>query len=556
MVRESFDMANERWWATSLIQYLSAADIGLEKNGVDIEFETDKAVDPPLEDDRRILWASGIYSIGELYLAGDSHEIFKVLRLSSDFRDLVISNPTSRGPITIRPGQVWGYENCDSLIEILGFSLDESGGDCYSAHVIFWKRYPSRQGQKLRSGQKVFLRDDEAGQSYCSGSGSKESIRLIDTIAAYDLLISLTKECPIESSTNINLIGTTTCSISSIKIRTGRLPKLSRSLKSKIPNDIAYGARNMDRAVTDGSYTKYESTADFLLGVSRVSAGGAVVCYNEAGDSFRIKIKCEEPLTKSAYNPELYSLALATVLANSSIYKPEEIEIYSDCVSAINSVKRSLTGRFKYSPLMWPLLGISRSTLPRIEHVRGHPERRLPHSLWSWKDCGIALADRVARGKSRPEATITDHMVVDIVTSSLPLRLVHINEWFEIPGALALKADDSLTDREVIRRRRPLLKDVKDIISIKRREKYFLQRDTIYSTIVNDSGIDHVEPNAELHQHKFSWSSSSNCLAVMMYDMTSSKISTHSRNIRLVYDKHYEINRGKREGIPNECPIC
>ena len=95
MVRESFDMSNERWWATSLIQYLSSADIGLEKNGVDIEFETDKAVDPPLEDDRRILWASGIYSIGELYLAGDSHEIFKVLRLSCDFRELVISNPTS-----------------------------------------------------------------------------------------------------------------------------------------------------------------------------------------------------------------------------------------------------------------------------------------------------------------------------------------------------------------------------------------------------------------------------------------------------------------------------
>ena len=149
MVRESFDMANERWWSTSLIQYLSFADIGLEKNGVDIDFETDKAVDPLLEDDRRILWASGIYSIGELYLAGDSHEIFKVLRLSCDFRDLVISNPTCRGPITLRPGQVWGYENCDSLIEILGFYLDENGGDCHSAHVIFWKRYPSRQGQKL-----------------------------------------------------------------------------------------------------------------------------------------------------------------------------------------------------------------------------------------------------------------------------------------------------------------------------------------------------------------------------------------------------------------------
>jgi len=31
LVRESLDMADERWWATSLIQYLSSADAGLEK---------------------------------------------------------------------------------------------------------------------------------------------------------------------------------------------------------------------------------------------------------------------------------------------------------------------------------------------------------------------------------------------------------------------------------------------------------------------------------------------------------------------------------------------
>ena len=225
-------------------------------------------------------------------------------------------------------------------------------------------------------------------------------------------------------------------------------------------------------------------------------------------------------------------------------------------MSAINSVKRSLTGHFKYSPLMWPLLGISRATLPRIEHVRGHPERRLHHSLWSWKDCGIALADRVAGDKSPPDATISDHMVVDIVTSSLPLRLVHINECYEIPGSLALKSDESLPDTEVIRRRRPLLTDVKDLISLKRRGMYLLQRDTIHSTSVNAGVIDDVGPAAELQQNKFSWISSSNSLAVMMYDMKKIKISTHARNIRLVYDKHYELNRGKREGTLNECPLC
>ena len=185
------------------------------------------------------------------------------------------------------------------------------------------------------------MRDDDAGQSYCTGSGSRESIKIKDIIAAHDLLISLTKERPIESSSNTNLIGITTCSISSIKHRTGRSPNLGRSLKSMTPCDIAVGAGNMNRAVTDGSYTKHESTADFLLGTSRVTAGGAVVCYNEAGDSFRIKIKCDEPETKSAYNPELYSLALATVLANSSIYNTDDIELYSDCESAINSIKRS-----------------------------------------------------------------------------------------------------------------------------------------------------------------------------------------------------------------------
>ena len=121
-----------------------------------------------------------------------------------------------------------------------------------------------------------------------------------------------------------------------------------------------------------------------------------------------------------------------------------------------------------------PLLGISRSNLPRIEHVRGHPERRLPYDLWSWKDCGIALADKVAGGKCKSEATITDHMIVDLVTSTLPFRLVHLDEWYEISGSLALKSDDFLTVTEAIRRRRPLLKDVKDLISLKRRASYFL----------------------------------------------------------------------------------
>ena len=59
-----------------------------------------------------------------------------------------------------------------------------------------------------------------------------------------------------------------------------------------------------------------------------------------------------------------------------------------------------------------------------------------------------------------------------------------------------------------------------------------------------------------LQLYKFNWHSSSNSLAVMMYDMKKAKASTQSSNVRLVYDKHYEMSRGKRAGIPYECPLC
>ena len=559
LVKESFDMKDERWWATSLIQYLSLAGVGLEKNGVDVDHDTDKAVALLSADDSRILWSTGIYSIGELFLVGDSAEIFRNLRLSSDLRTRILSNPTNLGTLTPRPGQVWGYDKCNALIEILGFTINTPSADgivSFCAHVIYWKRFKSRTGNRLLVGQRVFLKDDDFGQSYCTGSGSRESVNLSDIIDTYDTLISLTKERPIESSMIPSLIGITTCSIGSLKHRRGRIPDLQKSFRSHIPDDISKGAGRMNRAVTDGSYKKHESTADFLLGTFRVVAGGAVVCYNEAGDSYLIKIRCDEPLTKSAYNPELYALALATVLANSSAICPTEIELYSDCMSAINSVRRSLTGNFKYSPLMWPLLGISRSTLPKIEHVKGHPEKRLPPELWSWKDCGIALADRVAGSFYPPDSTITDHMVVDIVSSSLPFRLVNLNEWYKIPGSLALKSDFSLQALDITRRRRPLMTDIKDIISMNRRVSYYQLRDTIHSSSVAVIGEIPDEIGVSLQHHKFNWHSSSNNLAVMMFDMKKTKVSRQSSNVRLVYDKHYETNRGKREGSYNECPLC
>ena len=120
-VHESLNLDDERWWITSLIQYLKTANVFLEKNGVDTSTLQDSPVRFTSASDRLILCRSGIYSMGELFMFGDDPSVVRDMFLSSDLIDVIFDGVIPIGPITLRPGQVWASHHSEVVVEIMGF---------------------------------------------------------------------------------------------------------------------------------------------------------------------------------------------------------------------------------------------------------------------------------------------------------------------------------------------------------------------------------------------------------------------------------------------------
>jgi len=374
----SIDLAEERWWISSLIQHLQIANVVLEKNGVDMHNLQDLGVKCESVGDRLTLYKAGIYSTGELFMEGDDPSLLWDLSLSGDLTDAILSNVIPWGPITLRPGQVWACHHSDAIVEIMGFWYPEATSginyfeydkEQYYVQFIYWKRATTRLLDRIEKGQLLYLNDIGNRQSFCTGSGSSARLLVVDFMQRFDLLLTLSKEVHCETSGN-RREGWTSCRITSVRDRLAAGPLLHHDFSTKISAEILLGSTRAKRFYSDGSHKSLGTIADMITGSGSTVAGGAVVSYNEAGGSFLVKIDCSGEDHHSAYSPELLSLGLSIEMAHFSIGREGVVENFSDCMGAINTMTRVQRRDFKYSPLSHTVLGLCVRNVASISHVK------------------------------------------------------------------------------------------------------------------------------------------------------------------------------------------
>jgi len=89
-------------------------------------------------------------------------------------------------------------------------------------------------------------------------------------------------------------------------------------------------------------------------------------------------------------------------------------------------------------------------------------------------------------------------------------------------------------------------------MSLARRATYLKERQGVYSSSIGcDENLLSV-----VHMRKFDWTKCCMDVAIPMFKLKHLNLSKLVVVNRLVLDKHYETNIGKREGYPHQCPLC
>jgi len=373
---------------------------------------------------------------------------------------------------------------------------------------------------------------------------------VVDFIQRFDLLLTLSKEVHCETMGSPRE-GWTSCRISSVRDRSAIGPLLHFDFSTKLPPHIISAMAGTKRFYSDGSHKSIGSIADMLTGKLKTVAGGAVVSYNEAGASHLVKIDCSGADHHSAYSPELLSLGLSIEMAHFIPDRDGLVENFSDCMGAIRTMTRVQKRDFKYSPLSHTVLGLCVRHVASISHVKGHPERYKKRSDWNLNDYGIDLADKVADESVMPDARISDWLVADMLSGAVPFRLVRSDRSYMVEGSLCSKHPGADMVNE-IHRRCPVFKDIKQLISLARRSLYFEQRQVVHTS---SKGCDENLLEV-IHMRRFDWTKCCIDVATPMFSLKHLNLTKLVSVNRIVLDKHFETNIGKREGFPHQCPLC
>jgi len=318
-------------------------------------------------------------------------------------------------------------------------------------------------------------------------------------------------------------------------------PLLHFDFSTKISPDILSGSRGAKRFYSDGSHKSKGTIADMLSGKMTIVAGGAVVSYNDDGGSHLVKIDCSGDDHHSAYSPELLSLGLSIEMAHFTVDRDGLVENFSDCMGAIDTMTRVQKRDFKYSPLSHTVLGLCVRNVATVSHVKGHPERYKERRDWNMNDYGIDLADKVADESVKPDARISDWLVAEMLSGAIPFRLVRSDRTHVVNGTLCSKHPSAVMAKEVVRRC-PVFKDIKLLISLARRLTYFKERQVVHSSSRGCEGnlIDVI------HMRRFDWTNCCLDVATPMFKLKHLSITKLAVVNRLILDKHYETNVGKR----------
>ena len=89
-------------------------------------------------------------------------------------------------------------------------------------------------------------------------------------------------------------------------------------------------------------------------------------------------------------------------------------------------------------------------------------------------------------------------------------------------------------------------------MSLEKRATYFKERQGVRSS---SGGCDESLLSV-IHMRKFDWTKCCMDVAIPMFKLKHLNLTKLAVVNRLVLDKHYETNIGKREGYPHQCPLC
>jgi len=104
---------------------------------------------------------------------------------------------------------------------------------------------------------------------------------------------------------------------------------------------------------------------------------------------------------------------------------------------------------------------------------------------------------------------------------------------------------------EVVRRC-PVFKDIRSLMSLKRRSLYLKERQDTYSS---SKGCDDIFLDI-IHMRRFDWTKCCMDVATPMFRLKHLNLTKLAVVNRIILDKHFETNVGKREGLPHQCPLC
>jgi len=137
------------------------------------------------------------------------------------------------------------------------------------------------------------------------------------------------------------------------------------------------------------------------------------------------------------------------------------------------------------------------------------------------------------------------------LSGAIPFRLVRSDLMHSVDGSLCPMHPDA-DDTTFVSRRCPLFMDIRTMISMERRRRYFLERQLVHSS---SAACD--EPFLEiLHMRRFDWTKCCIDIAVPMFRLRQLSLSQLAVANRIILDKHFETNVGKRSGSPHQCPLC
>ena len=108
------------------------------------------------------------------------------------------------------------------------------------------------------------------------------------------------------------------------------------------------------------------------------------------------------------------------------------------------------------------------------------------------------------------------------------------------------------TSASFVVRRCPVFRDIKTIISLARRDSYFSERQNIHSS---SNGCDEILIDI-IHMRRFDWTKCCMDIATPMFRLRHVNLTKLAIVNRIILDKHFETNVGKREGSPHLCPLC